>query len=169
MFEPDLAALSLSLSRRRSLSSVGLDFPICASEMVVGKEVRQCVTCGMTSGHNTCLPLGTDKDRLSLGRGLPSLRPEEACLLPHCPQLQPRWSGLCCRRWHLYATFLGWVLLFCPTPGQPRLKLDLLLFAEKDCLGDPRLSLEHPQPCVLWAPLVWGSSPSLSCIAMLDF
>lgn len=82
-------------------------------------------------------------------------------------QPQPRWSGLCRGRWHLFATFLGWVLLFCPALGQPRLKLGLLLLAEKGCLGD--FSLEHPQPCMLWAPLVWGSSPSLSWIAMLDF
>lgn len=42
VFEPDLAALSLSLSRRRSLSSLGLDFSMYALEMVVGKDVREC-------------------------------------------------------------------------------------------------------------------------------
>lgn len=55
MFEPSLAAPSLSLSRRRSLSSLGLDFFIYALEMVAGKVVRVCVICGMTS-WTQCLP-----------------------------------------------------------------------------------------------------------------
>lgn len=59
-------------------------------------------------------------------------------------QLQPRWSGLCCGQGHLYATILCWVLLFCRALAQPRLKLGLLLLAEKGCLGGPRFSLEHP-------------------------
>lgn len=87
MFEPDLAALSVSLPRRRSLSSLGLDFPSYDPEMVVGKEVRQCVTCGMTSGHDTCLPLGIDKDHLSLGWGLPASGQKRHAVpvVPHSP------------------------------------------------------------------------------------
>lgn len=129
------------------MSSLGLDFPMYALEMVLGKVVRVCVICGMTS-WTQCLPA------LWRGQGLPvsgvgSSQPQtrrdmlfswSLTLL----QLKPRWLRISYGQWHLYA--MSWAGSFFSAQLWPYQAPSLTCCCLLSCLGGPPFSVEHPQP-----------------------